>query len=314
LASVPDGLLIVDKPAGPTSHDIVDLVRKVLGVRRVGHTGTLDPFATGVLPVCVGKTTRLARFLAESDKSYLAEVRFGFATTTDDLHGERLPGEWHAEGGRIVLEADALEAACRSLRGEVLQRPPAFSAKRVGGKRLYQLARDGIVTERPAIAVRIDELTVLRIDADRAELQVRCSAGTYVRSIARDLGKALGCGAHLVSLRRTAAAGVGLAQAIPAAALTREQALAALVPPARVLPQLPAIRVSAEGRTAARHGRLLTRALLVSGFPEGAAPERVRVLDENEELIGLAVPKGFGYRAEGLRVEAGFHPDVVLIG
>jgi tRNA pseudouridine55 synthase len=306
-AAASHGLLVVDKPEGPTSHDVVDRVRRLLGTRRVGHTGTLDPFATGVLPVCVGRATRLARFLAESDKTYLGEVRFGFATTTDDRLGEAL-GTVRA----VRLDRATLEAACAAFRGERLQVPPTFSARRVAGQRLYDLARAGVEAERRAVPVRIERLLVRRQSEDVAEIEVRCSAGTYVRAIARDLGQALGVGAHLVSLRRLEAAGFDVERALPLASLCREVALAALIPLEAMLPGLPEIRVGAEGREAVRHGRLLTRSLVVSGFPEDAAPDRVRVLDAQERLLALATPRGFGFEAPGLRVEPSFHPDVVL--
>src|SRR5712692_8233341 len=143
-----DGVLVVDKPAGPTSHDVVDRVRRALGVRRAGHTGTLDPFATGVLPICLGKATRLARFLAATDKTYRARVRLGFATTTDDLTGQPL-----APPRAVRVTTSEVEAACRGLVGERLQVPPAYSAKHRGGERLYDLARRGVAVERPAVPV-----------------------------------------------------------------------------------------------------------------------------------------------------------------
>jgi len=300
--------LVVDKPAGPTSHDIVDRVRHLLGTRRVGHTGTLDPFATGVLPVCVGQATRLARFLAEGDKTYLGEVRFGFATTTDDCLGEPI-GE--PSGAR--LEAAELEAACAGLLGHQLQVPPFFSAKRVAGRRLYDLARAGTDVERPSVPVHIHRLVVRRIREDCAEIEVRCSAGTYVRALARDLGAALGTGAHLSSLRRLESGGFALEHAVRLEGMSPEQAEAALLPLEAMLPGLPELRVGAEGRDAVRHGRGLSRALVEAGFPEGTPPERVRVLDAEGRLLALAVPRGFGSQATGLPVEPSLHPDVVLV-
>jgi tRNA pseudouridine55 synthase len=299
---------VVDKPAGPTSHDIVDRVRRLLGTRRVGHTGTLDPFATGVLPVCVGRVTRLARFLAEGDKAYLGEVRFGFATTTDDCLGEPI-----GEPRPVRLEAAKLEAACAGMLGDQLQVPPFFSAKRVAGRRLYDLARAGVEAERPAVPVRIHRLVVRRVLEDVAEIEVRCSAGTYVRAIARDLGTALGAGAHLASLRRLESGGFGLERAVRLEGMSRESAEEALLPPEAMLPGLPELRVGAEGREAVRHGRGLSRALVVAGFPEGTPPDRVRVLDAEGTLLALAVPRGFGFQATGLRVEPSLHPDVVLV-
>lgn len=300
-----DGVVVVDKPAGPTSHDVVERVRLLLNVRRAGHTGTLDPFATGVLPICLGKATRLARFLADSDKAYRATVRLGFATTTDDLTGDPL-------GSPTAVSADEREVrrACAGLTGELRQVPPAYSAKRVDGQRLYDLARRGVAVERAAVAVTVLVLEVVAVEGDRVELDVRCSAGMYVRALARDLGEALGTGAHLAALRRTEAAGFGLSRAAPWDALTSGIGNH-LVPLADVLPQFPAVRVGEEGALAVRHGRDLDRRLIVEGFPD-APPPRLRVLDGEGRLLALAVPRGFSTPVPGLPVPAVLHPDVVL--
>lgn len=301
-------MLVVDKPEGPTSHDIVDRVRRALGVRRVGHTGTLDPFATGVLPVCVGKATRLARFLAEGEKVYEATVRLGLATTTDDLTGEAL-------GPPLAVKVTLaeVEAACRRFRGEILQVPPAYSAKHVDGRRLYELAREGVLTARPAVPVTIGAIDAKALEGRDLTLTVRCSPGTYIRALARDLGEALGCGGHLVALRRTASGGFGLDGAVSGDALGPE-ARQALRPMGDCLQGLPAVRVTAEGARALRHGRDLTPGLVEEGFPEEPPPARLRVLDASGELLALAVPRGFGLPDLGLRVEPRLHPDVVLIG
>lgn len=297
--------MVVDKPAGPTSHDVVERVRLLLNVRRAGHTGTLDPFATGVLPICLGKATRLARFLADSDKAYRATVRLGFATTTDDLTGDPL-------GSPTAVSADEREVrrACAGLTGELRQVPPAYSAKRVDGQRLYDLARRGVAVERAAVAVTVLVLEVVAVEGDRVELDVRCSAGMYVRALARDLGEALGTGAHLAALRRTEAAGFGLSRAAPWDALTSGIGNH-LVPLADVLPQFPAVRVGEQGALAVRHGRDLDRRLIVEGFPD-APPPRLRVLDGEGRLLALAVPRGFSTPVPGLPVPAVLHPDVVL--
>jgi tRNA pseudouridine55 synthase len=300
------GVLVVDKPAGPTSHDVVERVRRVLGVARAGHTGTLDPFATGVLPVCLGKATRLARFLAESDKSYRATVRLGFATTTDDLTGEPL-----GPRGEAAVAEESVRRACRALTGELRQVPPAFSAKRVEGQRLYDLARRGVAVERPAVPVTVHTLDVVAVEGDRVELEVRCSAGTYVRALARDLGEALGTGAHLAALRRTEAGGFTLQDAVTWGDLDAGGTADRLVPLARALPQLPAVVVTEEGAAAVRHGRGLERRLVAEGFPETPAA-RVRVLDTGGHLLALAVPRGFGPTVPGLPLPPVLHPDVVL--
>ncbi len=206
---VADGVLVIDKPAGPTSHDVVDRVRRVFQLRRVGHTGTLDPFATGVLPLCLGKATRLARFLALGDKAYEATVRFGFATTTDDLHGDPL-GSPQALG----LSLEQLCELARRFQGTVEQRPPDYSAKHVGGKRMYELARRGARIAPRAVPVHIHRLEVVSLSGDYAAVSVVCSPGTYIRALARDLGEAVGTGAHLVALRRTRAGAFGASEAL----------------------------------------------------------------------------------------------------
>lgn len=301
-----DGVLVVDKPCGPTSHDVVDRVREVLGLRRVGHTGTLDPFATGVLPVCVGKATRLVRFLSEGEKVYRASVRLGFATTTDDLLGEPLGP---ARPVHVEL-ADARKARA-GLVGAILQVPPAFSAKRIAGQRSYYLARQGVAVEREAVPVTVHALEVLGLQKDRVEIEVRCSPGTYIRALARDLGEALGVGGHLVALRRSRSGSFGLDGAVAwedLAGSARER----ILPLSALLTELPAVHVAAEGAAAIRHGRDLDAGLVTAGFPE-SPPARVRVLDETGRLLALAVPRGFGVDAPGLAATPMLHPDVVLV-
>jgi tRNA pseudouridine55 synthase len=301
-----DGVLVVDKPAGPTSHDLVDRVRRALGTRRVGHTGTLDPFATGVLPICVGRATRLARFLSGGEKEYLGTVRLGFATTTDDLTGEPL-------GAPVAFEATAgeLSAAVASLVGSFDQVPPAFSARHVAGRRLYELARRGEAVPRAASRVTVHALELVSRTADTVQLLVRCSPGTYVRALARDLGERLGTGAHLTALRRTRSGAFALSQAVPGDDLSG--AAGKLMPMAALLLHLPAVTVGEEGRRLLGHGRELGPEVVVEGFPEGPV-ERVRVLDARGELLALAVPRGFGPEAPGLARVPALHPDLVLLG
>src|SRR5205085_2121936 len=205
--------LIIDKPADWTSHDVVARVRRSLRERRVGHTGTLDPFATGVLVVLVGRATRLAQFLAGAEKEYEASVRFGYATDTGDLTGARRPAADGASERCGAWSDGEIEAALAPLRGEREQVPPMYSAKKVQGRKLYELARRGVEVERQAVRVRIQLLEALRDggalvrpNADgTCELRVRvvCSAGTYVRVLAEEIGAHLGTGAHLAALRRT---------------------------------------------------------------------------------------------------------------
>ena len=298
-------MLVVDKPAGPTSHDVVDHVRRSLRLRRAGHTGTLDPFATGVLPVCVGKATRLARFLAAGEKTYRATARLGFATTTDDVTGEPLSAP-----RAVSVDRAQVEAAARTLVGDQMQVPPAYSAKRSGGERLYDLARRGVAVERAPVPVVIHALEVRRADGDEVEIEVRCGSGTYVRALARDLGERLGTGAHLVTLRRVRSGTFGEDSAVgwdEVPVRGRE----ALVPMAALLPELPAVTVTDEGQRALRFGRDLAAALLVGGFPAAAGPWW-RVLDASGTLLALASPRGTGPAGE-LPVDPVLHPDIVLL-
>ncbi|PYQ04210.1 MAG: tRNA pseudouridine(55) synthase TruB, partial [Acidobacteria bacterium] len=272
---------------------------------RAGHTGTLDPFASGVLPVCVGKATRLARFLAEGDKVYEATIRLGFATTTDDLRGEPL-----GPARPVSLDRESVEQACRRLTGPLRQVPPSYSARRVGGRRLYELARQGIDVEREAAGVTVHAFDVRGFEDDRVEVAVTCSPGTYVRALARDLGDALGVGGHLVALRRTRSADFTLDDAVDGSEPSpawREK----LRPLDQLLPALPAVVVGSDGAAALRHGRDVTRRHLSSAFP-AEARERFRVLDEAGRLLALAVPRGFAPPAPGLAVEPVLHPDLVL--
>ncbi len=234
------GSLVVDKPAGPTSHDMVNRARRVFRLRRIGHTGTLDPFATGVLPLCLGRATRLARFLGGGEKVYRASVRVGFATSTDDLTGEPL-----AEPKELHLDAGEVRQALNEFVGTHEQMPPAYSARKVGGRRSYDLARKGEEVPRTARPVTIHAIELLGIGGAEIEIEVRCARGTYIRSLARDLGEALGVGAHLSALRRTRSGSFVLEQAVSGddLALGRDR----LVPLADALPELLAVRVGARG-------------------------------------------------------------------
>jgi len=307
-ASSPHGVVVVDKPAGPTSHDVVDRVRRALGVRRVGHTGTLDPFATGVLAVCIGKATRLARFLGGGVKEYRATVRLGFATATDDATGPPL-----GPPRSVSLEDAVVRAACAALVGDLHQIPPAYSAKHVGGRRLHEMARAGIAVERTAAPVTVFAMDVIAISGDRLELDVRCSTGTYVRALARDLGEALGVGGHLEALRRTRNGEFDLASALSWEQIDDLRS-DRLVPMGRLLGEMPAVRVGSDGVAALRHGRALGRGHVLSGFPDGAPPERVRVLgSDGESLLALAVPRGFGASPPGVSLDPVLQPDLVLL-
>jgi tRNA pseudouridine55 synthase len=192
------GILLIDKSPGMTSHDVVRRLRRLLGTRRVGHTGTLDPMATGVLPVAVGEGTRLVEFLMEGDKEYLATLRLGMTTTTQDAEGDLLDERpWQG------VDLGALETAAADLRGPILQLPPMYSALKRNGVPLHRLARQGVEVEREPRPVTIFRLDIQRVELPLVEIAVTCSKGTYVRTLACDLGEALGCGAHLTVLRRT---------------------------------------------------------------------------------------------------------------
>jgi tRNA pseudouridine55 synthase len=257
-----DGLVVVDKPAGWTSHDVVARCRTIFGQRKVGHAGTLDPDATGVLLVGLGRMTRLLRFLTDWPKSYRGEVVFGVATSTLDASGE-VTGRW--EMGHVT-HASA-EAAARQMTGVIAQVPPMVSAVKVGGRRLHDLARRGVVVERPARTVTVSRLTLVPApDAAPGahgggpvfRMEVDCSSGTYVRSLAADLGALLGGGAHLQRLRRTAVGPFTQAEAVSLDALGRQHVLA----PAAALPGLAAVTVDPTVAAAVGFGKILPRPLL----------------------------------------------------
>ena len=298
-----DGLLIVDKPSGPTSHDVVARMRRVLREKRIGHTGTLDPLATGVLPLVVGKATRLARFLSGSDKTYEAAVRLGVATDTADAEGAAIGS---AHQGPLPDRAD-IDRALEAFRGSFLQHPPAYSAKRIGGVRSYELARGGGDAIRPdAVRVEVRRLEVLDFTRDLLTLSVDCSAGFYVRSLAHDLGVRLGVGAHLVALRRTRCAGYDLGSAIPLAEAERNPtgAASAVIPMRRMLLEFPAVILAAADVRRAINGRNVAASV-------EAAPV-VRLLDEAEDLLGLGEPCDSG-EEHGEREGPGLlHPCVIL--
>jgi len=296
-----DGLLVIDKPEGPTSHDVVARVRKLLRIPGVGHTGTLDPMATGVLPLVLGKATRLARFLTSDAKRYQAEVHVGWATDTYDRLGDQI-------GDAVAMDVtrERVEAALDGFRGDIIQTPPPYSAKKIGGVSAHRLARRGEAVTPAAVPVTVHHLELLDFFGDRLTLDVHCSAGFYVRSLAHDLGAALGCGAHLTALRRTSSGDWTLAHAIPLADCERdvEAMRARVVPMSGLLTGWPAVTVNVDGERRVRHGQLLRPADLLSPFTviEGGN-DGVRVLDEPGRLIAIAQP-----RPDGL-----LHPGLVLV-
>jgi tRNA pseudouridine55 synthase len=302
-----DGLLIVDKPVGPTSHDVVARARRALGERRIGHTGTLDPLASGVLPLVLGRATRLARFLSASAKGYEAVVRLGAETDSYDAAGEPV-GETY-EGA--MPDRATIERALASSRGTFLQQPPLFSAKKIAGVRSHALARQQRARRAPVgpavkpVSVSVDDLQLLDVKGRDVALRLTCSAGFYVRSLAHDLGRRLGTGAHLAALRRTRVGDLRLEDAIALDTIVNDAqaAAAAIVPMGRMLTTLPAAALSDEGVRRARHGQSLGPEDLRAPLPAGFAGF-ARLLDPAGNLVGVAEPE----RAPGV-----LHPVVILV-
>jgi tRNA pseudouridine55 synthase len=306
-----DGVLVIDKPSGMTSHDVVARTRHILHERRVGHTGTLDPFATGVLVILLGKATRLAQFLSSVDKEYDAIVRLGYATDTGDRTGTPIPGPPEKPGN---FTEEEIEAALQSLRGDIDQVPPMYSAKKVEGRKLYELARRGESVERKPVRVCIYDFAAIRPEGQLIKdnldgtfdfhARVSCSSGTYVRTLAEEFGKRLYVGAHLAELRRTRVGDLEITQAITLDQLTlhfAEQSLGSIVLPLNAaLSRLPFVHLNAEDVRRANHGRDVT-------VPEAdwADGENVKMCDADEELIAVGQ-----YDANAKRL----HPRVVLAG
>jgi tRNA pseudouridine55 synthase len=272
-----NGVLVVDKPKGITSFDVVSEVRRAVGVKKVGHTGTLDPMATGVLPVCIGDATKIAQFITEATKAYDAVVRLGATTDTLDAEGQVLETKPVPPMSRSVIEA-----ALQPFRGTFAQVPPMYSAVKVGGKRLYELARAGEEIERAARQVTTYELALRDFSADELQLSVTCSKGFFVRTLAAEVGQALGCGAHLCGLRRTKSGPFTLGQALPLAevqALGRGVA-ARLVGLDEALTDLPGLVVTAAEAGRVRHGGVVEVSTSRAGLH--------RVLDPGGALLAVA--------------------------
>ena len=305
-----DGVLIIDKPAGMTSHDVVARVRRVTGQRRVGHTGTLDPFATGVLVILVGRATRLAQFLSGADKEYVAVIRLGHATDTGDITGVPIEAAAGAQTTRSFSEKE-IQSALASLRGEIDQTPPMYSAKKIGGRKLYELARRGQEIERKPVRVNVSTFESLAHDDDlitpQGDLKVRvvCSAGTYIRTLAEDFGRQLGIGAHVAELRRTRAGRFSIAAAVPLdqlSALAESQKIdATLISPDAAISHLPEFSLSDDQVARTLHGAgLQIEHPSASMWPEGQA---VRMRDDDGELVAV------GTYDETRRF---LHPSVVI--
>jgi tRNA pseudouridine55 synthase len=276
-----NGLLVIDKPGGMTSHDVVGRLRRITGEKSIGHLGTLDPMATGVLPLLMGKYTRLAQYFSSAEKSYSGVIRFGFSTDTYDAEGQ-------ADGPdlSLLLTLDQVRAAAVRFHGEIEQMPPAFSAKKIGGKPAYKLAREGKPVELKAARVRIASFEITGLEGTEASFTMSISAGGYVRSVAHELGQDLGCGAHLSRLRRTQAGvfTIGEAHTLEEMeALTRNvEALEQLcIHPRSLLPEMPSVTGDEVALGRLRNGAQ-------ANLPEFSRAPLVKVFAGQRELVGIA--------------------------
>ncbi len=312
-----NGVLIIDKPAGLTSHDVVNRVRRILGQRSIGHLGTLDPMATGILPLVTGNFTRLAQFYVSSEKTYEGTIRFGFSTDTYDAEGDPI-----SPPQNVALQRDQIECIAAKFRGVIDQIPPPFSAKKIKGVPAYKLARKQKEVVLQSVQVEIKELEILSVESDQVHFRARVASGTYMRSVAHDMGQALGCGAHLQSLRRTVVAeftmtdahtlddlagAAGKSQVAPTLApachtpdqveVAERDTLNFFIHHRKLLPQFPC--VSADESTAAliRSGRNVN-------LPELSRARQVKVFLGQRDLIAIAT------RVAGTL----FHPRIVLCG
>ncbi|MFZ0273142.1 MAG: tRNA pseudouridine(55) synthase TruB [Acidobacteriaceae bacterium] len=290
-----NGLLILDKPGGMTSHDVVARVRRATGEQSVGHLGTLDPMATGVLPLLLGKYTRLAQFFTTSEKAYAGTIRFGFATDTYDAEGQVI-----GEANSVSLTLEAVRAEAAKFLGEMEQMPPPYSAKKVEGKPAYKLARAGKNPELKPVKITVEAFAIEAVEGDTARFAMRISAGGYVRAVAHAMGQALGCGAHLASLRRTAAGAFTLSEAMTVdemLTLAETGRIEERMPhPRTLLPEMPA--VTADEQTAGR-----IRNGMQVNLPEYSGAALVKIFEGQRELIGV------GRRVAGTL----FQPFVVLM-
>ena len=289
-----NGVVVIDKPAGLTSHDVVNRVRRILGQRSVGHLGTLDPAATGVLPMVLGNLTRLAQFYAHCGKTYEGVIRFGFATDTYDADGEPTtpPQE-------VNLKQDVLRALASQFQGCIQQMPPPFSAKKIAGVPAYKLARKKQEVALSPVPIEVKQFEIVETGQDQATFRAQVSAGTYIRSIAHEIGQKLGCGAHLASLRRTAVAEFQIedAHSLQTLETAAQQGIAAslLVHPRKLVPQFPCVTTTEENAALIRSGRSVN-------LPEMSRAPQVKVFYGQHDLIAI------GTRIAGTL----FHPGIVF--
>ena len=290
-----NGLLIIDKPSGMTSHDVVSRARRATGEQSIGHLGTLDPMATGVLPLLLGKFTRLAQFYGSHEKSYTGSIRFGFATDTYDAEGTPTSAPV-----KPSLTIEHIRAAAARFRGEIDQLPPPISAKKIGGKAAYKIARSGETPKLKPARIHIAEFAFTAFEGELAGFSIRISSGGYVRSVAHELGQIPGPGAHLASLRRTASGPFTIEQAIPldkAESLAREGRLDAHLPhPRTLLPEVPAVSVDEQTLARLRNGMQIN-------LPEFTQAPVVKVFYGQRELVAI------GKRIAGTL----FQPTIVLL-
>jgi tRNA pseudouridine55 synthase len=298
--AVRGGVLVVDKPAGPTSHDIVAVVRRRFRGTKVGHTGTLDPFATGVLPIVIGRATRLARYLSGADKEYEAIIRLGQATDTHDSTGAVV---FNAPDGFPLPAPDTVAAVLGRYRGTWMQTPPAYSAKLAAGVRAYDQARRGKAVELAPVSVTVHQLDLLSVDGPFVRIRLVSSAGFYVRALAHDIGQTLGTGATLDGLRRLRSGPFGLGGAVTLDVVAQSEIASRVVPLEALLTDWPAIGLTREGADWASHGRHVGPAQCAdgpAGVPEGA---RVRLLGPDRRLVAVGEAGAGGV----------LHPAVVLV-
>lgn len=289
-----NAVLVIDKPSALTSHDVVNRVRRILNERAVGHLGTLDPAATGVLPLVIGRLTRLAQFYLASEKTYEGVIRFGFATDTYDADGDPTTPK-----SAVTLSIDDVRQAAECFRGEIEQMPPSFSAKKIHGVPAYKLARKNQDVPLKPVRVEVKEFEILKVAGERAEFRARVASGTYMRSIAHAMGERFGCGAHLESLRRTSLAEFELADAHSLEELecAAKEGLAGefFIHPRKLLPFLPCVTANEEAVSRIRNGQAVN-------LPEVSKARQVKVFQGQADLIAIAT------RIAGTL----FHPKIVL--
>jgi tRNA pseudouridine55 synthase len=272
-----NGILLLDKPIGFSSNQALQKIKWLLQAAKAGHTGTLDPLATGLLPLCFGEATKFAHFLTDADKTYVATIKLGATTTTGDAEGEVLTTS------PVNVSRVEFEQVCRQFTGEISQTPPMYSALKFEGKALYEYARAGVEIDRKARRVTIQNIEVHSFAGDVAVISVTCSKGTYIRTLAEDIGKQLGCGAHLIGLRRTATADYQIAQAVTLEqfeAMSEEERLAALAPPDSAVHYLPAVTLDSDAVFYLLQGQAVWRS---GAIPSGL----LRLYNEQQVFLGL---------------------------